>query len=252
MRDILNKLKINGFTLIELLVVIAIIAILAAILFPVFAQAREKARQSTCLSNLKQIGVAGMMYADDYDENLAPYYHPYYSNWSDGRAPEFISQGYPATKYVTMNMAVGGVGNWATWMDCLYPYIKNVKIFECPTNKGKAGYGANAYLVIVDGTTWVPTSSISIGQITKPADTIMNGDAPTFDGGASGVVTIGRIYWEIISGEKGANWGLNVLSESARHNGGANFNFCDGHAKFIKKSNSAPWVSTSDNAYWGL
>src|SRR5918997_594162 len=64
--------KTGGFTLIELLVVIAIIAILAAILFPVFAQAREKARQTSCLSNLKQIGTASMMYVQDYDEAMFP------------------------------------------------------------------------------------------------------------------------------------------------------------------------------------
>jgi prepilin-type N-terminal cleavage/methylation domain-containing protein len=63
-------MKKSAFTLIELLVVIAIIAILAAILFPVFAQAREKARQATCISNLKQLGLASMMYSQDYDENL--------------------------------------------------------------------------------------------------------------------------------------------------------------------------------------
>jgi len=67
-------MKKHGFTLIELLVVIAIIAILAAILFPVFAKAREKARQSSCLSNLKQIGLAGLSYAQDYDEKCCPGY----------------------------------------------------------------------------------------------------------------------------------------------------------------------------------
>src|SRR6266542_2865473 len=67
-RILMHRRKRHGFTLIELLVVIAIIAILAAILFPVFAQARAKARQATCLSNLKQLGTAFMMYAQDYDE----------------------------------------------------------------------------------------------------------------------------------------------------------------------------------------
>jgi len=67
----------NGFTLIELLVVIAIIAILAAILFPVFARAREKARQTSCLSNLKQLSLAILMYAEDYDETLPYYQRPF-------------------------------------------------------------------------------------------------------------------------------------------------------------------------------
>ena len=93
----------RGFTLIELLVVIAIIAILAAILFPVFARARENARKSTCQSNLKQMALAAMQYAQDYDETLMR------TNIS------------PAT-----NVYYG----WA-WM--LQPYVKNTEIFTCPS-----------------------------------------------------------------------------------------------------------------------
>lgn len=95
----------SGFTLIELLVVIAIISILAAILFPVFARARESARKTVCLSNLKQIGASVLMYTQDYDEQVCP-------------------------------VAVGACGNAATafgWADLLMPYVKNIQIFDCPT-----------------------------------------------------------------------------------------------------------------------
>ncbi len=100
---VLPRMK-QGFTLIELLVVIAIIAILAAILFPVFAQAREKARAIACISNEKQVGLALMIYVQDYDEVL------------------------PEASYV------GNRPYYPKWMDSLYPYVKNQDVFDCPDN----------------------------------------------------------------------------------------------------------------------
>ena len=101
----------RGFTLIELLVVIAIIAILAAILFPVFARAREKARQTSCLSNLKQLGLGMLMYAQDYDEKFLVRYYIPDPTFSDGVS----SGGY-------------------TVYSALLPYVKNAQIFRCPSN----------------------------------------------------------------------------------------------------------------------
>src|SRR5947208_485029 len=98
----------GGFTLIELLVVIAIIAILAAILFPVFAQARDKARSAVCLSNLKQIGEGAMMYAQDYDERWLP---PF--------------------KYDVDASATRTGLRW--WQDLIQPYVKNYTIVRCPS-----------------------------------------------------------------------------------------------------------------------
>ena len=110
----------RGFTLIELLVVIAIITILAAILFPVFAQAREAARKSTCLSNLKQIGLGMQMYTQDYDEMLPP---PY----TNSAVPSGTA---PASEPIHAS-AFG-------WGDLIMPYIKNAGIFQCPSNTIKA------------------------------------------------------------------------------------------------------------------
>ncbi len=113
----------SGFTLIELLVVIAIIAILAAILFPVFSRAREKARQASCLSNIKQMVLAGLMYAQDYDELLA--------NGHIGNNPADLRV--------------------VLWFDIIQPYVKNTQILSCPSFKMKLadantpfpGYGLN-------------------------------------------------------------------------------------------------------------
>ena len=109
----------KGFTLIELLVVIAIIAILAAILFPVFARAREKARQTSCLSNLKEIALAFKMYVSDYDERTPPG-----GEWTDASGNE------PGPAY---------------WQLRIEPYLKNTQILECPSYASKYGGGSFLY-----------------------------------------------------------------------------------------------------------
>jgi prepilin-type N-terminal cleavage/methylation domain-containing protein/prepilin-type processing-associated H-X9-DG protein len=103
----------KGFTLIELLVVIAIIAILAAILFPVFARAREKARQTSCLSNVKELGLGLLMYVGDYDECFP------FGKWLDAS------------------------GSGSYWYDVIQPYLKNRQILLCPSWDGNPGYGYN-------------------------------------------------------------------------------------------------------------
>ena len=121
-----NESRKVGFTLIELLVVIEIISILASILFPVFARARENARRASCLSNLKQIGLGIIMYTQDYDEHFpraiasvgvlhgAPY------------VPQ-TQKGWPGLTYKTDKY------NYVSWMDMIFPYVKSVQIFQCPS-----------------------------------------------------------------------------------------------------------------------
>jgi len=125
------KLRKVGFTLIELLVVIAIIAILAAILFPVFAQAREKAREASCTSNLKQVALALRMYMQDYDERM------------------FASGNLPATGDPSWNNRrpdgtniVRMMGGGLSWF--CQPYIKNEQIFKCPSDTGENYWGRSS------------------------------------------------------------------------------------------------------------
>src|SRR5262245_48315700 len=106
-----------GFTLIELLVVIAIIAILAAILFPVFAKAREKARQTSCLSNTKQLALSILQYAQDYDEAMVP--------WVVSVKPN-------------VPKAEGGTSGSLRWNALVQPYCKSLSVFTCPSGTGQA------------------------------------------------------------------------------------------------------------------
>ncbi len=141
----------QGFTLIELLVVIAIIAILAAILFPVFAKAREKARQITCASNLKQVGLALLQYSQDYDEVMCN--HWYGNAWLRGAR--------------TSPDGVGGTVNYQ-WMDAVYPYAKTDKVFNCPDMASQSDYIDPATITNSDKTTtfgpYVPWTQIPAGQ----------------------------------------------------------------------------------------
>jgi len=129
----------TGFTLIELLVVIAIIAILAAILFPVFSRVRENARRTACQSNMKQLGTGILIYIQDHDDMFPITSHRTAAGFgarelatanTAARNPKSATT--PAQKYDT---APDGDGprNWETWMDFTFPYLKNLQLFDCPS-----------------------------------------------------------------------------------------------------------------------
>jgi prepilin-type N-terminal cleavage/methylation domain-containing protein/prepilin-type processing-associated H-X9-DG protein len=197
----------KGFTLIELLVVIAIIAILAAILFPVFAKAREKARQASCLSNVKQLGLGIMSYAQDYDEKLPP-------------------------RYYRFDPAVPGGPNWCDHL--VQPYIKNTQVIMCPSTTGKS-YGYNQQYI----------NMVSIGSIVSPAETVMLAEVKKSfnDTGTTGwdlsvfpPSTFGNPPSIPATDEDDMPvTGDPIYAPRARgvHNGGGNIGFCDGHAKWM-------------------
>lgn len=199
----------KGFTLIELLVVIAIIAILAAILFPVFAKAREKARQSSCLSNMKQMGLAALAYAQDYD----------------GTWLQFAN--------VASSPIVPTDNNRNFWRFPLQPYVKNWQIFICPSNapgggdmsnpnttQGTGAYGYNDQLG--------PVAGIQESVIKYPSQLAAFSDC---------------YHWGMRNG-----WTMAYASccqnptclatylYKARHNEGSNVAFADGHAKWMAAS----------------
>ncbi len=140
----------RGFTLIELLVVIAIIAILAAILFPVFAKAREKARQSSCSSNVKQQTTAVMQYTQDYDECMPRNY--------------FQPPNPPGNQ---------------SWAMVIAPYCKNTQLFNCPSDTFKWN-GAWSEQMCYGHNIFADSTSIALAQVTKPAETILLGDGVNF------------------------------------------------------------------------
>ena len=209
----------RGFTLIELLVVIAIIAILAAILFPVFARAREKARQSSCLSNAKQIALALIQYAQDYDEC---YPSPY--NWN----PD-----------VTV----------AYWTQAIQPYIKNTQVMRCPSRNASCGfhncyphYGMACQVMQwsrIDGYSCgpngrKPAAPLSDSSVPYPSQCAMIAESSYYgpDDLTYGVYRTGTLL------PNGYHY-----QSAYPHNDGRNVGFFDGHCKWYKRySDSAMGV----------
>lgn len=217
-----HRKNVRGFTLIELLVVIAIIAILAAILFPVFAQAREKARQAACLSNMKQIGTGLIMYCQDYDEMLPGNAFTAPNNTAGDAGPN------PTYPLGFMEPSAGR--NWARDTQ---PYIKNLQVLKCPNSVPRSSAGAgSAYeetnLPGGGNTSYLLNGIISsrpLAAIPAPADIIFVHEYKY----------ISRVS-QVRPHPDGANYRqYNHQFYDIQHSGGANILSCDGHAKWQKK-----------------
>ena len=266
-----NTRNRSAFTLIELLVVIAIIAILAAILFPVFAQAREKARSISCLSNCKQIGTAILMYAQDYDETVIPW---------------IVRTGLPRNGDYREDVS--------TWVQNLQPYIKNgmpqkpaatpfnnvdaVGMMKCPSFNPST-FKEAAHRPDCDGAgaldTWIPAkwyhANYGIGLCIKanPATTCVQDNPYYFFAGSNINAAVDATLYNIMafaqvnrpaesaivtdgftgviqSGGVGTTMGCEAANS---HQGGGNHIFLDGHAKWIAR-NSQRYLDRDANGCW--
>jgi prepilin-type N-terminal cleavage/methylation domain-containing protein/prepilin-type processing-associated H-X9-DG protein len=236
-----------GFTLIELLVVIAIIAILASILLPVFAQAREKARQTACMSNMRQIGTGVNMYVQDYDESY-PSYDGQTLDWGPGPWGE---SGATVANYRSVSR----------WVPQLMSYVKNTRVFSCPSdahgsrnqNNGKAwttpfpvSYGPNRFFVTPGGQYGGPLSTVTLASVDQPTEKYLMGDCSAAWGFNLYAIANLRYANYDLSLRQG-DWnetqfverGRVALDDTqaaslARHAQGSSVMFADGHVKWLR------------------
>lgn len=237
-----------GFTLIELLVVIAIIAILAAILFPVFARARENARRASCQSNLKQIALAEIQYTQDYDEKFSGAYN---------FAPN-------------TGVCGSGASAYNLWPALLQPYLKNEQVLNCPDAPRYYPSGCNLHTFASYG--WDTNAlgynagGTALAQIQTPTEVIMFADDMGY--ATTSATTPGQGYYNLFQPSfwAGSSYGLTDSSGkgwwepeynkaiasagriSPRHLDGANVAYCDGHVKWSK----LPGPLTKDNTYYTM
>lgn len=239
----------SGFTLIELLVVIAIIAILAAILFPVFAQARAKARQTACLSNMKQMGTALLMYSQDYDGGF-PTWSEYWVHYALIGTPPFADT---PDHY---------------WDAKLLPYVKNGTVsttgkpsggvWRCPdaiNSDAERTYSINSgFFYDTDGSSNGTYRYVSDADVYKPAQTIF-----VMDGGKDGRSRFNYVYYSPAVDGVGSGYYYHFIATkdknnydvdaSYRHNEGANYAWLDGHAKWFKGETLWPHPTPPSTTY---
>jgi len=236
----------TGFTLIELLVVIGIIAILAAILFPVYAGAREKARQLSCTSNLRQLGTGITLYVQDYDESF-PAYDSTSTDW--GAGPWGVN-GQTLANYHSANR----------WVPQLLAYVKSPQMFVCLSDADRnrnenigywqtpfpVSYGPNTLFFTPGGRNGGPLTSVTLASVEQPTEKYLLGDCATAYG--FDVENIANLRYSNYGPTRALNnWtpfqfvraAKKALTDTpvgsvARHSEGSNILFADGHVKWVR------------------
>jgi prepilin-type N-terminal cleavage/methylation domain-containing protein/prepilin-type processing-associated H-X9-DG protein len=255
----------RAFTLIELLIVIAIIAILAAILFPVFARARENARRTSCQSNLKQLGLGIAQYLQDYDERY-PFnisYSPYPCTGTGCNTITFDAQTDPTMPgAVYQGQSTGKASSYAEikWSDLIMPYLKSTQLFVCPSNYFAAknsltrkfnSYGYSGVIGGWDRHTLTNSASVIRGpalhqaEATRPAETLMLLDYGVPE---NPTASAGLYVYQYINNTRFATLTPPAQRAVLVHFEGLNICYLDGHVKWMKGDDAAINTSSDFNS----